>query len=209
MAALLDELERPLRVDPERDMHRGRTARRVAAAAMAIAALTGVIFGGVTGLSISPVWIPRPGPCFALVMMTGIGVAARRSLAAKAPSTTARSPRWSARPALALAIHRALALHLGSPVVDTLVGDGVMVALAMTLAGFMIERWMLWGAVFALVYVGFAVVVPADAGMGFGSLAILVYASAAAWRWTEPRRQWRTLPPRSASQSVGAQEKSG
>jgi predicted Ser/Thr protein kinase len=178
--ALLAELDRPLRVDPDRDVLRGRAARKVVAGAIGVAALTGIVVGGATGLSMTPAWALVQG-AVALAIILVLGAAARRSLAASAHNR--RVGVLIAATCLALVVHRALALYLGAPALDTLVGDGVMVALATTLAGVTLERWMLGGAVLALIYVGFAIVIPSDAGMGFGGL-MLTYAAIAAWRWS-------------------------
>ncbi len=192
LEVLLEELERPVRVDPERDVDRGRTARRVAAAVLAGIVLTGIVIAIITGVAITLRLLVVQGG-FAVTVLSALGVVARRSFMASPHNR--KVGLLLITTTSALLVHRALALYLGTPVLDTLVGDGMMVALAATLAGVTLERWMLWGTALALGYIGFAIAVPSDAAIGFTAL-FLVYYVAAARRWTEPARPWRTQPPR-------------
>lgn len=79
-------------------------------------------------------------------------------------------------------VHRAVGFVLGTPPLDTLVGDAVMVGVVTVLAGIQLERGMIYGGPIAVIYLGVTIAVPSLAGPAFSAL-ILIYAALAAWRW--------------------------
>nr|HEX4316620.1 serine/threonine-protein kinase [Kofleriaceae bacterium] len=180
MDALLAELERPLQVDPAHDPARGRRGRRIGAALLSIGALASLV--GTTlasSLDTSPGWIVAQS-ALAVTMLSLIGFVLRKSLV-----TSAHNRRVGAVmlvTAGGFLVHRAVALLLGSPARDTLVGDAVMLGVVTVIAGIVFERWMIAGGPIALVYLAVAVALPEHAGPAFGGL-VFVYAVAAAWRW--------------------------
>ena len=180
MDELLAELERPLKVDPAHDPARGRRGRRIGAALLSLGALASLIGTSLaSSLDTSPGWIVAQS-AFALVMLSLIGFVLRRSLV-----TSTHNRRVGAVmlvTAGGFLVHRSIALLLGAPARDTLVGDAVMLGVVTVIAGIVFERWMMGGGPIALVYLAFAVAMPDHAGPAFGGL-VFVYAVAAAWRW--------------------------
>src|SRR5262249_27400213 len=82
-------------------------------------------------------------------------------------------------------VHRAVAYMIGSPALDTLVGDAVMLGVVTVLAGILLERWMIGGGPLAPGSLPAPARSPSLAGPAFSAL-VLVYAAAAAWRWGRP-----------------------
>jgi serine/threonine-protein kinase len=188
MDALLDELERPLRVDPSHDPARGRRARQIAAATLSVGALASLIStSAASKLDQSAGWILVQS-CIAMGMLSTIGVVFRKSLI-----TSAHNRRVGLVILVTTAgfvVHRTVAYLRDSPPLDTLVGDAVMLGVVTVMAGVLLEPWMIGGGPIALVYLAIAVAWPGIAGPAFGAL-VLVYAAVAAYRWGEPARPWR------------------
>jgi eukaryotic-like serine/threonine-protein kinase len=180
MDELLAELDKPLHVDPSKDLRRGRGTRRLAAGLLCAGALASAIAtSAASELDKSPGWVLVQS-CIVMGVLSVLGLVFRRRIV-----TSAHNRR------LALAIlvtgfgfvvHRAVAYMLGAPTLDTFIGDAVMLGVVTVLAGVALERWMIWGGPLAVVYLAIAVAAPSLAGPAFSAL-VLVYAAGAAWHW--------------------------
>ena len=191
MDELLDVLEPPLRVDPAQDLARGRRGRLIASAILSAGALASLIAtSAATGLDASARGLLVQS-VVATTCLVAIGATFWRRL------VTSEHNRRLAFVILATGCgffaHRAVAYLRDASPVDTLAGDAVLLGVVATVAGILVERWMLGGAPLAVLYLAFALAVPHRAGPAFGGL-VLVYAIAAAWRWGDPAP--RTRPPR-------------
>ena len=186
--ALLAELERPLHIDPDRDLTRARGGRRIAAAVISLSSLA-VLVGIATVDEMQMLSAPRIvlQAVIALVALSIIGVFARKSLASSAHNR--RVGVVIIASCAGLVVHRVAALYTGAAPIDTLIGDAVMLGVVTVIAGAVLERWMIFGGVLAMIYVAAALAIPNHAGFAFGVL-ILLYGAAAAWRWREPTRPW-------------------
>ena len=183
MDELLDALEQPLQVDPAQDLARGRRGRLVAAGILSAGALASSIgTSQVTELDASA-WGLLVQSAVVMACLVAIGAVFWRRLV-----TSAHNRRLAfviAATGAGFLVHRAVGYLRDAPPLDTFAGDAVLLGVVATVAGILVERWMLGGGPLALLYLGFALAVPRYAGPGFGAL-VLVYAIAAAWRWADP-----------------------
>jgi serine/threonine-protein kinase len=180
MEELLAELERPLRAEPSQDLSRGRIGRRIAAAILCVGALASTIgTSAVSELDASPGWLLVQS-AVVMAILSLVGLVFRRRLVTSAHNRNVGLVILAT--GAGFVVHRAAAYVLGSPALDTLVGDAVMLGVMTVIAGILLERWMIGGGPLALVYLAIAVASPSHAGPAFSAL-VLVYAAAAAWRW--------------------------
>ncbi len=193
MDDLLEQLEQPLRIDPNHDPARGRRVRSIAAIGLALGALASLISTmTVQKLDASPAWLLIQSS-IVMTVLSLVGLFFRKQLVTSAHNR--RVGLLILVTAGAFVVHRATALALDGRPLDTLVGDAVILGVVTVLAGILLERWMLGGGPIALVYLAFAIASPSHAGPAFGAL-VLIYAAVAARRWGDPRPR-RTRDPQS------------
>jgi len=178
--AFLDELERPLKLDPDHDPSRGRRARRIGAAVLSLGALASVISASMMSqLDASARWILVQSS-IAMVLLSTLGLVFRKRLITSAHNRHVGLVMLVCTGGFV--VHRAVGVVLGTPPLDTLVGDAVMVGVVTVIAGLQLERWMIYGGPIAVIYLAVVIAAPSLAGPAFSAL-ILIYAALAAWRW--------------------------
>ena len=188
MLEMLDELEKPLRIDPELDPWKGRRGRR-----LALAFFLPVVFVGLAIIFlVEPAETTATGIVYhaigPLIAFAVLGVVFRKTLQASAHNR---------RLALTFVVsvgswlvHRIVARHFGGPVAETLIGDALLFGAVTTLGAAMLERWAIVGLPLSLVYVAMITAFPRYAGRAFGVM-VLVFLSAAVWFQGEPRMRVR------------------
>jgi serine/threonine-protein kinase len=188
MDALLAELEKPLRIDPELDPARGRRGRRVAVLLLGLASLATlatVVF--LEPPAISPraiVW----HAVAALATLCVLGVVFRDAFRASAHNR--RVGLVFLVPCAFFVVHRLVALHFDAPVPATLVGDVLALGAVGFFGGITVERWLLAAAPLALAYAAIVSAAPRYAAPGFG-VVVLTLVTTAALLWGEPRMRVR------------------
>jgi hypothetical protein len=188
MEALLAELERPLRIDPDLDPGRGRRGRRLAVVLMAtLATLTLPVVVFFEPPELKPAGIVLHA-VVGLVALGVLGIVFRRAFRASAHNR--RLGLAFLVPCVGFVIHRLVAVHFDAPVAETLVGDALGLGAVCVIGGLTMERWMFVGAPLAVVYTGLVVVFPRHAVTGFGLLVLVIFTTAAAL-WGEPRMRVR------------------
>jgi hypothetical protein len=203
MAALLAELEKPLRIDPELDPARGRRTRRIAVGVIATSSL--LMFTVV--LVFGP---PRLGPkqliahaLLTLVVLATVGVVFRKALL-----TSTHNRRVGViflTPCLYFLVHRLVAIHFDAPAAETLIGDILALGGMSAIGGLTLERWMLLGAPLAVTYAAVVTAAPRYAAPGF-ALVIFPLLALAVVRLGEPRARVgkRRKDDTGASSSAGS-----
>jgi len=192
--ALVEELERQAREDPEGDLSRGARSRRmlmlIVAPCGTLSSLMASAATAETGLTRSELVLHALGA--AMVLAAGTFLLKKRLLVTAVDRKIAlllNALFW------VFALHRWLGTRTGDSVTDIFVSEGLMIALGTFLASLTLARWMAGITALAVAYAVIATLVPAVAGHGFNALlTISVLVSIHFWGRDrhEPSRPWVT-----------------